>query len=67
MSASREDIIRDAAKELIDNFGILEAEAHQQCQMDQSGDFYDVHMMECVADVLNRAFEREKWRCNQTD
>ncbi len=67
MSASREDIIKTASKEIIDNFGIWEAEAHQQCQMDQSGDFYDVHMMECVSDVISKALRDEAWRTNQHD
>lgn len=67
MSASKEDIIRDAAKDIINNFDIWEAEAHQQCQIDQCGDFYDAHMLECVTDVLARAFQLEALRTRPCD
>lgn len=65
MSASQDDIIRDAAKDIVDNFGIWEAEIYQDCQAQQDGDLYEPFMLKCVGDVIRQAIEREARRTCQ--
>ena len=67
MSKSREDIIQGAAKKILDDFPIWDAEAHQACQAEESGNLYEPFMMQCLIDVIDKAFRDEQVRTQSYD
>ena len=62
MSASREDIIDDAAIEIVNYWDEWEAAAGQISQVEQDSDAGDDYLRGKIREVVAMALDRETWR-----